>query len=186
MHFEDAFETPDGVGPVARARVTDGGDLAFLRAHSPANERPAPEPGFYELDEQVFYSTARGQVYRVRTAAIAAMLEPVADLPEQAEFVDEDDYDRQLCILAEAADALEAESIEPGFYTRGEYLYYVSEDCTHLLYLVEGEAEHRVMPLAELPPGAAPIACAAWLPREAFAAAARIDEQVDLSPQAQR
>ena len=120
--------TSNGIArTVANARIAD-----FIPSGPAANDNPPPGPGLYTLDERLLYVTSAGRVFIVRDQ-VAVQLTPVDDLPEDAEPCDFE-LDRELCIVAEAADALEDERVELGVYAYGGHFYFVSERGVFLLY----------------------------------------------------
>ena len=139
-------ERPKTRSGVASARIAD-----FISSDLAANENPPLGPGLYVVDERLLYVTSAGRVFIVRDHA-AVQLTPVDELPGDAEPC-EFELDRELCIVAEAADALEDERVQPGVYTCGGYFYFVSERGVFLLY---GELAQPV-DLPTLPCGAVPF-----------------------------
>ncbi len=189
---ESLVQTPGRV--VAWIHVTDGAELESLDCAGPAaNSRPAPTPGMYQDEEgaRVYYVTARGQAYLVRSPEAPSLLQPVDALPvaEAAllEELDEDAYDRALCILAEAADALESESVSVGIYEQDGHYYYVNEDGVYLLYGVKGARRFCAVTLPELPVGAQMVAEDQMheLPAALYLAIDDVEERADASPQVQ-
>ena len=186
---ESQVQAPGRV--VAWIHVTDGTEFESLTSAGPAaNGRPTPTPGMYQDDEgaRVYYVTARGQAYLVRTPEAMSMLQPVDELPFAAlEELDEDAYDRPLCILAEAADALESESISVGIYAHEGHYYYISEIGVYLLYGVKGARRFCAVSLPELPVGAqmVPEDQMHELPAALYMAIDDVEERADASPQVQ-
>ncbi len=116
---------------LARTRVITGAELSNFGCLAAANVRPTPEPGFYcdESQSCIYYVAASAHVYLLRTPKFRALLQPADDCEAvllNAQLLDDEACDRELCLLAEAADAIEAERIADGFYTHRETLYYVS------------------------------------------------------------
>lgn len=171
-------------GVVVPIHVTDGADIVEFMTGTAANGCPVPEPGMYGEDGRIYYVTARGQVYLVRTADALATLQMRESLPSGAEPVEEDDYDRQLCILAEAADALDADAIEPGLYEGDGHLYYVGDAGVFLLYRAAGHTDFHTVGLAELPASAVRIDDDRLhtLPGRLFEAVDCIEETAERSP----
>lgn len=174
---------------VARIHVTDGADLEFILDAGPAaNGRPMPTPGMYRVETRTYYVTARGQVYLVRAPGAAVQLRPVAALPSSSALttLDDAEYDRQLCILAEAADALDAESVEPGIYECEGHIYYVNGAGVHMLYGANNGRRYSAVKLPELPVDAECITDDKLneLPSALYDAIAHIDQRADVSPQA--
>jgi len=116
---------------LADTHVITGLDLQILGGGLAANSRPTPETGFYRdgTTADIYYVAGSGQAYLLRTPGVRALLQPVSDaeamLFASVSLTDEE-VDRELCLLAEAADAIEAERIADGFYTYRDTLYYVS------------------------------------------------------------
>ncbi len=116
---------------LARTRVISGLELQRFALPTAANVRPTPEPGFYR-DEQgtsIYYVAASGHAYLLRSPSCRALLVPADNADAivlNGELLADEACDRELCLLAEAADALESERIEDGFYRHRGELYYVS------------------------------------------------------------
>ena len=177
---------------VAHIHVTNGAELEALSlAGPPANSRPMPTPGMFQEHAlgRVYYVTARGQAYVVRTPEQPSMLQPADALPAGAalEELDEDEYDRALCILAEAADALESEDISVGIYEHDGHRYYVNEVGVYLIYGAPGARRFTAVTLPEMPAGAVMIEEDRLheLPAALYDAIDDVEESADASPQAQ-
>ena len=120
----------------------------WLRSCEPANECPPPDPGFRASNGLVTYTTARGQVYVVRDGAGRICLQPVElDVATETDEIE----DSQLLIVAEAADALDAE-IGDGWWALRFALFVRHLGDTWLIY-AKGD-EYASVRVAEVPAAA--------------------------------
>ncbi len=130
--------------PLAKTRVITSKRFPTDRA---ANIRPTLEPGFYRLGSSVIYVAASGQVYRLRSPRHRVLLVRVdGNEVLTAEAFDPDDS--ELCVLAEAADSIEAARTSNGFYMHRvtETVYYVSLER---VFVFDGPSWREAV---ELPP----------------------------------
>lgn len=116
---------------LADTHVITGLDLQKLGGGLAANVRPTPETGFYRdgTTADIYYVAGSGQAYLLRTPGVRALLQPAEDAEAMlfaSVSLRDEEVDRELCLLAEAADAIEAERIADGFYSYRDTLYYVS------------------------------------------------------------
>ena len=116
-----------------------------------ANECPI-EPGFFRFDGELFYVTLRGLVFLVRDRAGRHCLVPETALPASAIRDDDADDDRLVGAVAEAADTIDAESLEVGWYAYCGYVFHRGDEGNVLVF--ETSAGFKAEAVIEIPAGA--------------------------------
>ena len=92
--------------PPCSERVVHGEDFAFVVCTPAANQPPRPRPGFYRAEQGTYYVTRRHRSFLLRGPSGPSGLTPVAALPDDARPIASQDCEPELCVLADAADAM--------------------------------------------------------------------------------
>lgn len=117
-----------------------------------ANECPI-EPGFFRFDGELFYVTLRGWTFHVRDRNRRYCLVPTATLPASASWDTEAEDDRLAGAVAEAADTLDAGSIDVGWYTFRGYVFHCNDEGNNsLVYATSTGVKSEAV--VEIPAGA--------------------------------
>ena len=116
-----------------------------------ANECPI-EPGFFVDASELLYVSARGLVYLVRDTMGTYCLIPRPAVPVAAVRDEEAEDDRLACLVAEAADGIDRESLAIGWYQYRGYFFHHGPDETTIAF--KSESGLRRETVAEIPAGA--------------------------------